>query len=42
MTYLAIIGYWQKILLLIFILLGILPTILALVDILRNEFTGNN
>jgi hypothetical protein len=34
------IGTWQIIL--IFILVGILPTIIALIDIVRNEFTGNN
>ncbi|MFI1745948.1 PLD nuclease N-terminal domain-containing protein [Thalassobellus sediminis] len=38
MIYLGIIGIWQIML----ILFGILPTIIALVDILKNEFTGNN
>mgnify|MGYP001070060155 CR=1 FL=1 len=41
MTYLGMIGIWQ-----IFILLlafsGIILTILALVDILKSEFSGNN
>ena len=41
MTYLGMIGVWQLILILI-ILLGILPTIIALVDILKSEFKGNN
>jgi hypothetical protein len=40
MIYLGMIGTWQIIL--IFILVGILPTIIALIDIVRNEFTGNN
>jgi hypothetical protein len=40
MIYLGMIGAWQIIL--IFILMGILPTIIALIDIVRNEFTGNN
>jgi hypothetical protein len=34
------IGAWQIIL--IFILICILSTIIALIDIVRNEFTGNN
>lgn len=34
------IGAWQIILM--FILICILPTIIALIDIVRNEFTGNN
>ncbi len=42
MTYLEIIGAWQTILLLIFVFVGVLPTIIALVDILKNEFKGNN
>jgi hypothetical protein len=36
MIYLGIIGAWQ------IILICILPTIIALIDIVRNEFTGNN
>jgi hypothetical protein len=40
MIYLGMIGAWQIIL--IFILICILPTIIALIDIVRNEFTGNN
>ncbi len=42
MTYLEIIGAWQTILLLIFVFVGVLPTIIALVDILKSEFKGNN
>jgi len=38
--YLGMIAAWQ--LTLIFVLLGILPTIIALVDILKSEFTGYN
>lgn len=41
MAYIEMIGVWQLILILI-ILLGILPTIIALVDILKSEFKGNN
>ncbi|RKF05073.1 phospholipase D-like protein [Tenacibaculum lutimaris] len=41
MTYLGMIGPWQ-ILLILIILLGIIPTIIALVDILKSEFKGNN
>jgi len=41
MTYLEMIGVWQLILILI-ILIGIIPTIIALVDILKSEFKGNN
>jgi membrane protein YqaA with SNARE-associated domain len=40
MIYLGMIGAWQIVL--IFIMIGILPTIIALIDILRNEFSGNN
>jgi len=34
------IGPWQIILITVF--LGIIPTIVALIDIVRNEFSGNN
>jgi hypothetical protein len=40
MIYLGMIGAWQIILM--FILICILPTVIALIDIVRNEFTGNN
>ena len=36
------IGPWQIILILVCVLLGFLPTIIALVDILKNEFSGQN
>lgn len=36
------IGPWQIILILVVLFLGILPTIIALVDILKSEFKGNN
>ena len=36
------IGAWQLILILVVLFLGILPTIIALVDILKSEFKGNN
>jgi len=42
MTYLGIIGPWQLILILIIVFLGFLPTIVALIDILRNKFNGND
>lgn len=42
MMYLGMMGPWQIILLLVVVVLGFLPTVIALVDILRNEFEGNN
>lgn len=36
------IGIWQMILIFIFLFIGVLPTILALVDVLKSEFKGNN
>jgi len=36
------IGAWQLILILVAVFLGILPTIIALVDILKSKFNGNN
>ena len=42
MNYFLAIGPWQMIVILVIVLLGIIPTIIALIDILRNEFTGNN
>lgn len=41
MKLLAIIGPWQ-ILILIFFLIGVVLPIVALVDILRSDFEGNN
>ena len=41
MMYLGIIGIGELVLVTI-MLIVILPTILALIDILKNEFTGNN
>ncbi len=41
MLYLGMVGPWQ-IIILISILLGIIPTLIALVDILRNKFEDNN
>jgi membrane protein YqaA with SNARE-associated domain len=40
MNYFLMIGPWQIILITVF--LGIIPTIVALIDIVRNEFSGNN
>lgn len=42
MNYSLAIGTWQLILILAVLFLGILPTIIALVDILKSEFKGNN
>ena len=42
MNYFLFIGAWQLIIIFIVLFLGILPTIIALVDILKNEFKGNN
>ena len=42
MNYFLMIGPWQIILILITVFLGIIPTIVALIDIVRNEFSGNN
>ena len=43
MTYLGIIGPFQMMLILgIVFLLGILPTIIALIDILKSKFEKNN
>ena len=42
MTHFEMIGSWQLILILVVLFLGILPTIVALIDILRSEFSGNN
>ncbi len=41
MIYLSIIGPWQIILILVMLLLLITP-IIALIDILKNEFRGDN
>jgi len=43
MTYLNMIGPWQIIIVMILLfLLGIIPTIIALIDILKNKFENNN
>lgn len=42
MIQLGIIGIWQMILIFIFLFIIVLPTILALVDVLKSEFKGNN
>ncbi|WP_445455158.1 PLD nuclease N-terminal domain-containing protein [Flavobacterium sp. HNIBRBA15423] len=42
MIQLGVIGVWQMILIFIFLFIGVLPTILALVDVLKSEFKGNN
>ncbi len=41
MTYLAMIGIWQTIIILL-AFSGIILTIMALIDILKSEFRGNN
>ena len=40
--FLGMVGPWQVMLILIFGIFGILLPIIALIDILRNEFTGSN
>ena len=42
MTYLGIIGTAQMIIVLIAVFLGIIPTIIALIDILKSKFEGND
>ena len=42
MTYFGAIGPWQIITILFILLIGIIPTIIALIDILKSEFKGNN
>jgi hypothetical protein len=42
MNYFLFIGAFQLIIILVVLFLGILPTIIALVDILKSEFKGNN
>lgn len=42
MIYSGMIGAWQLILILLVLFLAILPTIIALVDILKSKFKGNN
>jgi hypothetical protein len=41
MIYLGLIGPWQIILILVLVVIGILPTAIALIDILKSEFKGN-
>jgi len=38
---LGMIGPWQAILILVFVVIGVLPTVIALIDILKSEFKGN-
>jgi len=42
MNYLAMIGPRQMIIILIALFLGIIPTIIALIDILKSKFKGND
>ena len=42
MNYFLAIGPLQIIIILITVFLGVIPTIIALIDIVRNEFSGNN
>ncbi len=42
MIYLGILDIGQILVILTFMLIGLAPTIIALVDILKNDFTGNN
>jgi hypothetical protein len=41
MTYLGMIGPW-KIIIILIAFLGIIPTIMALIDILKSKFNGND
>ncbi len=41
MIFLETMGAWQLVIILTILLLGILPTIIALIDILKNQFDGN-
>ena len=41
MTYLGMVGPWQ-IIILTLVLLGIIPTIIALINILKSKFNGND
>ena len=41
MIYFGMIGPWQ-IIILTFVFLGIIPTIIALIDILKSKFNGND
>ena len=42
MNYFGAIGPWQIIIILFILLIGIAPTIIALIDILKSNFKGNN
>lgn len=42
MNHFLMIGPWQVLLLFIAVAFFILPTVIALVDIVRNEFSGHN
>jgi hypothetical protein len=42
MNFALFIGPWQVLLILSVAFLWIIPAVLALIDIARNEFTGNN
>jgi len=42
MTYLGMVGPWQIIIILIVVFLWIIPTIIALIDILKSKFNGND
>ena len=42
MNHYLMIGPWQIILILSIVFLGVIATIMALIDIVRNEFSGNN
>ena len=42
MNYFLAIGPWQIILIVVTVFLGVIPTIIALIDVVRNEFSGNN
>ena len=42
MIHLGMIGPWQLIMILIVVLLGFIPTVIALIDIVKSNFKGND
>ena len=42
MNYIGMIGPWQIIIILIAVFLGFIPTLIALIDIVKSKFNGND
>lgn len=42
MNYIGMIGPWQLIIILIAVFLGFIPTLIALIDIVKSKFDGND